>query len=215
MNWNDYEALWKRQPPPAGATADLAMLQDTFEAKRRKLTKVLLVRDSVEGFGGLIFALLFAGMAWRIGRSGWPILVGVALVAGVSLVFVRDFFRIRRRRLGPEAPMLAKLEAEIAELRHQRRLLANIGLWYFLPYLAAIVVIGTTLGRVNHGHAPPGLLRELLTTPATLAWIVALVAVFSVAIFWAWRANRGAVKTQIDPRLAELEKLRREILLDG
>lgn len=212
MNWNDYEALWKRQAPPVGATADITALKDTFAAKRRKLTKLLLVRDALEGFGGVIVAVAFAAVAWRIGRPGWPILLGATLVLGVSLVFVRDFFRIRRSRLGPEAPMLAKLDAEIAELRHQRRLIANLGLWYFLPYVVAIVIVGTTLARTRGRGAPPELLVALLTTPATLAWIIVLTGVWGFAIFWAWRANRDAVKKQIDPRLAELEKLRRDFL---
>ena len=37
MNWNDYEAVWKRQELPVGADADLATLRETFETKRRKM----------------------------------------------------------------------------------------------------------------------------------------------------------------------------------
>jgi membrane protein implicated in regulation of membrane protease activity len=211
MNWNDYESIWKRQPPPVGASADIAALRATFETKRRKLAATLLVRDSLEGFGGFVFALVFAGVAWRIGSRGWPILAGAVIILGISLVFLRDWWRRRRTRPGPAAPLLVRVDDELAELRHQRRLLANIGLWYFLPYLAAIAVIGSTLGRVNRGAAPPGFLLTLLTTPATLAWIVILFAVFAAAIVWAWRANRDVVKNQIDPRIVELEKLRREV----
>ena len=40
MNWNDYEAVWKRQALPVGADADLATLRETFETKRRKMAAV-------------------------------------------------------------------------------------------------------------------------------------------------------------------------------
>jgi len=211
MNWDDWELLWRRQDPPAGKAADLVALKETFEPKRRKLARAVLVRNLLEGVGGIIMVAVFAGMAWRVGRGGWPILIGAALILGVSLVFLRDLLRVRRCRLGPEAPLLAKLAAEIAELRQQRRLLANIGTWYFLPYLAAIIIIGGTLAHASGRKAPPGFLVALLTTPLSLAWIIVLTASIGLALFWAWRANRDAVHRQIDPRIEELEKLQREL----
>jgi len=211
MNYDDWEMLWRRQEPPIGKAADLEALKVTFEPKRRKLARAVLVRNLLEGYGGFLMAAIFVGLAWRIGRAAWPILIGAGLILGVSVVFLRDLRRVRRSRLGPEAPMLAKLAAEIAELRHQRRLLSHVGTWYFLPYLAAIVIIGSTLAVVSGRKAPPGLLLELLTTPASLAWIIVMIATIGLALFWAWRANRLAVRKHLDPRLEELEKLQQEL----
>lgn len=212
MNWNDWEMIWRRQEPPVGASADLTKLKESFEPKRRKLARALLVRNSIEGVGGALLALMIASVTWRTGQAGWPILIGAALILGVSVVFIRDLLRLRRNRLGPEAPLLAKVEAEIAELRHQRRLIDYLGTWYFLPYVAAIVIIGSTLARTSARRAPPGLLTAILTTPATLAWVLILVGTTAVAIFWAWRANRNSLHQRLDPRLEELEKLRRDLL---
>lgn len=212
MNWSDYEAAWKRQPPPVGFAADLNTLRADFERQRRKLAATLLLRNSIEGFGGIVMAGAFALAAVRIGRDGWPILVGAALILTVAVVFVRDFLRRRRVRVGPEMPLLVRLDAEIAELQHQRWLVANLGWWYFLPYLTAIAVIGAALARTTGRHAPPGLLVALLTTPATLGWIIAIFGVTGFGIAWAWRASRRAVTQRINPRIEELEKLRREIL---
>ena len=66
--------------------------------------------------------------------------------------------------------------------------------------------------RVVSGRkAPPGLLLELLTTPASLAWIIVMIATIGLALFWAWRANHLAVRKHLDPRLEELEKLQQEL----
>ena len=37
--------------------------------------------------------------------------------------------------------MRAKLEADLAELRHQRRLLLNVWAWYLAPCLGAIIIV--------------------------------------------------------------------------
>jgi hypothetical protein len=212
MNWNDWEMIWRRQEPPVGADADLAMLKRTFEAKRRKLACGLLVRNLVEGVGGVFGAAVLVGFALYVGARGWPILIGAALILGVSVVFLRDLLRIRRNRLGSEAPLLARIEAEIAELHQQRRLLTNVGTWYFLPYLAAGAIAAITLARTTGPKAPPGHLIALLTTPITLAWIIILTGTTGFSLYWAWRDNGINARKRGELRLEELEKLRRDLL---
>jgi MFS family permease len=209
MNWDDWEMIWRRQEPPVGADADVALLRQTFEPKRRKLARGLLVRNAIEGVGGVLGAALLVGFAWHVGPAGWPILLGAALILGVAVVFLRDLVRIRRSRVGPEASLLAKLEAEIAELRHQRRLLTNIGTWYFLPYLLAMAIVASTTARIK---VPAGVLTALLTTPAALAWIVVLAGTTAFFIGWAWWDNGVVARKRCELRLAELEKLHREIV---
>jgi len=215
MNWNDWEMIWRHQELPAGAGADLAILKQTFEPKRRKLRRGLLVRNILEGFGGAFISALLAVGGWRLGAGGWRLGLGTTLIFGVSLVFVFDFFRAHRSRLTPSATLLAKIETEITELRHQRRLIANIGTWYFLPYILAIGLIGNALWDRNDRHAPPGLLHELLTTPASLGWIVIMLTFTTAALWWAWRAHLKIVRNRLDPRLDELEKLLCDILSSG
>jgi hypothetical protein len=212
MNWNDYEAIWKRQELPVGAGADLTDLRATFETKRRKLARGLFVRDLIEGFGGALLALAFGTWAWRTGRAGWPFAVGVLLILGVASVFLHSWLRSRRTRLGPEAALLVRLDLNIAELRHQRRLLDNIGKWYLTPYVIAIGLMGWDLSRYAGRRAPPGLMREMLTAPLTLAWILVLLLVILWAFWWWWRGIQHVVHQRIDPRLEELMKMRRDVL---
>lgn len=214
MNWTDYEAVWKRQEPPIGAAADLAHIHATFEVKRRKLAATLLVRNLTEGVLGVLTALGLIGYACWLGKAGWPIALGAALIFGVSWVFVRDLLRRRRQRLGPEATLLTKLDSEISELHHQRRLLRRIGLWYFLPFLAALALIVTAVVHHLRIKLPSELLIALLTTPRSAIFIY-LMAITAAGLWWTWRHAQDAEKKRIDPRIQELEKMRCDLLDPG
>ncbi len=202
MNWNDYEAVWRRQPLPLGAMADLATIKETFEAKRRKMAATLFVRDIAEASAGIVVCVVFAFFWWQQGAKGWPIGLAIALTLGVTLSFVRERIRANRYQIGEEAPMLAKLEADMAELRHQRRLLLNVWKWYLAPLGAAgLIVLANFLFR-----APAWALT------LHLLFLAGFLPVFGFTFWFAWKINRRAVRQRIEPRLLELEKLRSELL---
>jgi hypothetical protein len=212
MNWNNYESVWKGQDLPAG-TADLAALRETFESQRRKLAARLFARDLLEGSAGLLVSGVFAYCWWHVGREGWPLAFAIALILGVAGFFVRERFRVRARRLGPDATLLAKVEADLAELRRQRHLLLHLWSWYLLPCLGAIVIVVATLVRVLILQAPPGFFPALRSHPAALVWIAVYLLVVLPVCFWgAGFVNRLAVRRQIEPRLAELEKLHGDLV---
>jgi hypothetical protein len=202
MNWNEYEAAWKSQELPAGA--DPAALRATFEAKSRRLHGTLLVRDLTEAGAGLAVIAANALFWWKIRAAGWPMVFAIALILGVSLFFVRERLRARRLRLGAEAPLLAKVEADITELRHQRRLLRTLWAWYLGPCACAVAIQAGVAIR----HAPSW-------DPLRSSMILLTFSAFFALVFWlAWAINRRALRRRIEPRLLELEKLRRELLAD-
>lgn len=215
MNLSDYEAVWKRQELPQGEAADLIDLKQTFETKRRKMEHTILLRNSFEGVGGIAASLGFGLLTWRLGLIDWPIVLGLLLIAGVSCVFLHDWWRFRRARLGPEASLLAKLKANIVELRHQRRLVAHMGKWYLTTYTVAILLLGYGLSQQVGRGAPSGFLITLLTTPSTATYIVILLVIPIAATVWWWRDVQKGIRLRIDPRLAELEKLHRELVSSG
>ena len=213
MNLSDYEAIWKRQEVPLGMAADLADLKNTFEVKRRKFERTIVLRNSIEGVGGIIGSVgLILLPWWLFGITGWPFILGVMIILGVSSIFLRDMLRFRRVRLGPEASMLAKLENYIAELHHERHLFAHVGKWYVTPYFVAFSLYFYGFLR----HAGPRIgsdeLIALFTTPNTLAWIVILISTPTLAIFWWWRDVQSSIRLRIDPRIEELEKLRQSLV---
>jgi len=201
MNWSDYEAVWKRQPLPTGVNADIVEIKSTFETKRRKLHATLLVRDYSEAGAGLVVATVFGWQWWVLGAAGWPISIALLLVLFVSGVFVRERWRVRRCRLGGGASLVEKVSADLSELRHQRHLLLNVGVWYLAPLGIAVVIV---LGSISHSRPAWDPVRSPLFLGGYGLFCLSL-------FFFVWIMNRRAVRKQLEPRIAELEKLLREL----
>ena len=201
MNWSDYEGVWKRQELPGGQTADVGGLAATFETKRRKMAAVLQARDILEGCAGLIGTAGYGLAWWQLGRSGWPIVFAMGLVLGVVAVFVRERIRALRGQLGLNSSLLTKIDADIAELRHQRHLALGIWKWYLGPIAVSMVIV---VGTLSHSRQPWDVARDPL-------FLGGLGVFFALMLWFAWEINRRAVRKQIDPRIEELMKLRREI----
>jgi hypothetical protein len=203
MNWNDFEAVWKRQELAVGREAvDLPSLQRSFEAKRRKFAAMLLVRDWIEIAACAVVIVCYAKFWMKVGRSGWPMSIAILLVLGVGLVFLRERLRTRRQRLGPDAPLLKKIQADLTELQHQRRLLMKVWGWYIGPCFVAILVhAGVIISQASPGSS--------IRTPLSLVG----VGIFLALLCWfTWAINRQSVRKQIEPRMEELEKLQSDLL---
>lgn len=137
----------------------------------------------------------------------------IALLLGIAGFFVRERLRAHRLRLSPDVPLVAKVAADLAELRHQRQLLLSIWSWYLLPCLGAIVIGCLTVVRVLIIKGPPGFFSALWQHPAALAWIIFYFAIVLPLCFWGvWALNRRAVRKQLEPRLEELEKLHQALI---
>jgi hypothetical protein len=197
MNWNDLKSVWAGQSLLSGPYADIAALRDEFEAKRRRLARVLFWRDVREAAAALFVAGVFAHM----GPVGWPTALAVVLMLGLAGFFVWERFRAHQQKVGADASLVAKLEAEIAELRRQRGLLLNVGTWYLAPCMGA-AAIGAATALI---HAPKPLAAKL----AAGAIMLILLALVSWGV---WALNRWAVRKCLDPRLEELKKLHQSLL---
>jgi hypothetical protein len=216
MNWNDCEVIWKRQEPPVGADADVAVLARTFEAKRRKLARGLFVRDISEGATGMFLSAFMAFVWWKLGRDAWPMAIAIGLALALSVFFFSERVRAHRLVLGPAATMISKLEAEITELRHQHRLLFNVGTWYLAPVGAIWATMVVTIIRHARIHDRPGAptFADLMGNPSTAGFIILYFGIIVPLTFWGtWFINRRAARKRIEPRIEELEKLRRELLV--
>ncbi|HRI81951.1 MAG TPA: hypothetical protein PLF88_05915, partial [Opitutaceae bacterium] len=99
------------------------------------------------------------------------------------------------------APLRTRLEAEIAELDHQRRLLRNVAWWYLLPLLVAIALLVWSVHL-----AVPGQLTTAMVW--RLVWFGAIMAGVGAVTLW---LNRQAVRRTIEPRLRELQAALREL----
>jgi hypothetical protein len=205
MNWNDLEIIWRKQELPRGVDADVATLEQTFEAKSRKLAVALMMTDVSEASAGVLGSVAFGFIWWQQKKVGWPIAFAILLILGVTAVFIRERLRTRRNRAEPGTTLLVKLDADIAELRRRRRLVLSMWRWYLAPIAGAIIIVGATISM----NRPPW---DIARDPYFLAGFALF---FAGTLWFAWVINRRAVQKQIEPRLAELEKLRENILSTG
>lgn len=198
MNWDDLDGIWRGQEPPKGAEADVSELARTFEVRHRRQAVSVAVSHTAEAGAGVFVAIMMVPLAWHVGPFGWLIWLAVALILGVSAFFVSERLRTRRAHVGPEASILAQIDSDIAALRRRRRFVHNIVLWHLAPIGAAMALVFTALVL----HAPAwNPLREPIV-------ILGFSAFFTTALVFAWAINRRAMRKQIEPRIAELEKLR-------
>lgn len=201
MNFDDLKDVWNRQALPDWKSLDVAALEREFAAKQQKLARTLFWRDLREAAAGFFVAVVFGRVGWHMGRSGWPIAFAVLIVLGLSVFFLLERVRVRRQRLGADASLVARLDAEIAEQRRQRRLLSGVAVWYLGPiYLAAAIFMATTLA-----HAPVPMRARLISA----GFMVLTFALTGWGVVW---LNRRAVRRVIAPRLQELEQWRQSLI---
>lgn len=202
MNWNDLQSIWERQEPPVEPSGDLA-IRNTFETNRRKLAARLFWRDVREAAAGLLSAGYFTYVAWHRGKAYWPVGIAVLLILGVSVFFVLERVRVRRQRLHLDASLLAKLESDIAELRHQRHLLVEVSKWYLAPLVGAVAIIIATDVMNRPAHFATWNMKIFmpcyLVACALLTWGI-------------WKLNQRVARRKIEPLITELEKLRDKVL---
>lgn len=197
MNWTDLELIWKQQEAPGAMPADSAALRHRLEARRRKIAQTLFWRDVK---GGTILLGISAYLAYKGWRLNWPLgplALGILPMVAVAGVFIWERLRLRGLNVGMDATLLARLVAERDELRHQRRLMLNVGKWFVAPLLFSFGILWHT----GFGQKP-GLWQE----HSPLFWggygvFCVFACVLTVII------NRRYVRTTIDPQLAELEQL--------
>ncbi|HYP18059.1 MAG TPA: hypothetical protein VEQ65_12680 [Opitutus sp.] len=200
MNWEEMEKTWADQRAAAWPAERLAALEQEFTAKQRKLGRTLFWRDVREAAVGIFAAAVIARTGWQMGAQGWPVVIAVVLLLGLSGFFIRERIRVRRAQPAADVPLLARLDAEIAEQRRQHRLLSRVATWYLAPILAAGAVFGATV-LVN---APLPLAARL----AVGALMVAILAGCGAGTLW---LNRRVVRLAIEPQLRELESWRKNL----
>lgn len=198
MNWNELQRAWQgellRLSPGRWNPAD-------FAARRRRLARTLAVRDWTEAAAGAVVASGFACFLLFFRISDWRGWAAVLLTAMVSVAFVRERWRARRARPPVEAALLARLEAEIVELRHQRNLLRGILWWYLSPLGVAMLLF--TWSLFAHIEAAG------VTPDVTMLWFLGAATLgLGAAIWW---LNRWTVRAWLEPLLEACERERAEL----
>lgn len=119
-----------------------------------------------------------------------------AILACLPMTYVA-VIRQKRPAVAPAHSLSEHLRESIASVRHQVRLLRSVLWWYLAPLALSLMLIhvdGAKSGRVHFDG------RLLFSS-------VVAVAVF----FGVWKLNQRVVRTDLEPRLREFEKMLTEL----
>ncbi|HUJ27009.1 MAG TPA: hypothetical protein VLW85_13375 [Myxococcales bacterium] len=193
MKWTDCEDAWRRQPAGAATAAEIAALQAGFEATSRQLARRRRLRAAIEMSMGPLVSIAIACRWLFTGRGGLATLVAILLILGG---FTASWLMCRRSRQAPsqDAPLLVKVEADIAGLESDRRLLVTMRTSVYGAVIAVVLLVPFVIYIAIDRRAD--------------SFAVAFSIYFSATLIAGWLLNRREVRRRIDPRLDELEKLR-------
>lgn len=204
MNFDDYESLWRAQPAPfpAVTTAERAFVFDRIRQEARRFDRTIFWRDTREIFVALVLSIQLALSAWHdtgAGHIAWGLWIAVALILGVAINLLIDR-RHMPRPPAAEAALIEQIDAALAGLQHQARVLSRVPTHYALPLALATMCAGLDSRFQREGLAA-------LWSPG--GFVVIAVSLL-VGSFVNW-LNRLAVRRVLQPKIAELEQLRREL----
>jgi len=195
VKWNDLSRLWNAQHAPVMPEAEIESLLDRVRRHHRAFRRTVFWRDLRESLVGLLLAAFFSYIAFTetgYGRAGAFILVAACL--GITGVFAWTRMHARAIRHSGAENLRREMEAALAEVEFQIRLIRNVRWWYLLPLVIGIMA---------------WLFGSLLESP-TLSSLVGFVLVFPiVGIVFAWvdKLNRNAVREDLTPRAESIKSL--------
>jgi Ca2+/Na+ antiporter len=191
MNLDEARRVWRSQTMPEGPKRSESEMLQFVKRESSAFDRTIARRDRREVIAGIVVAALFFPL---LVDGPWLSRVGVLVVLAAVLLIHRRLAAARRVEASERVDLsLAELlETERTKVNGQIRLLESVVSWYIIPPAvgAMLVVIGLD----------------------GLSWFTAGYTVFTLAVsVIVYRMNRLAVRHDLRPRRAELERLIHEL----
>ena len=151
-----------------------------------RMDKVIQKRDWLEISTAVLVVIAFGVMLFLF--DNFYTKLGCALIALSSVMIVGVLRRYRKRKQQADLLISKHIRAELKFYRNQRRMLKSVSIWYILPIFAGLTLF--YLGLVGNWSEFVGF---TLINLGVMIFVVYL--------------NRQAIRKEIDPIIASLEKL--------
>jgi len=185
--------LWRDQPTRSPNVEEDQMLTQVKQ-DARSFDRTTLWRDARETIAAIA---VLAFMGWRSwSEAGWLPKAGFAVATICMLFTITHMLRARRLhgRVGDDASLVDRLQAELHKLEVQAELLASVMSWYLLP-----IAVGTTAWML--ALDPPRGTGKLAVS------LMGLTVVFGFTGWVVWKLNQYVLRAELRPRIEELQGL--------
>jgi hypothetical protein len=190
MTPDPLQAAWQSQPQPA---VDSDRLVREFRQGQEKFAATILWRDAREVGVSLVLLPVWVVMGVWIGLP-WTWYLVMPGIVWIAAFMTADRMRQRRRRAGPDAPLVRGVESSLAEVEHQIWLLRNVAWWYLLPLAVPMLAFfGHIFWQASRGNVWE------MAVATSIA--VVIVGVVNAGVYW---INQKAVRSTLEPRRQEL-----------
>lgn len=182
MNFDELETVWRGGDD--GRSAEEAQAIESARARAEQIDRAVRRRDWLETLIALAMAPLFGWMA--LNSASWTSTLGAWIVTAACLLIPVRLRLARRATPDRGLPVARAVEAELAAIRAQQRLLGSVAWWYLTPLGAGVILF--------FSGAP-------VSTWTKVAYAAAVVGIY----VWMLRLNLHAVRAKLDPVARELE----------
>lgn len=152
-----------------------------------------------------LFVLVFGSLGtvvfhWLSGDSlGWLSRLGVLTFVAASAIVAIALLKARKIARSDDWTLRSRLESEIEYLEKQKKLGYDVGSWFLVPMLPAIILLSLGGYHDRTGSYTPG--------PSLWVYYLVCVAVYGVTY---WLCRREAEKS-LGPLLTKVKSLHREL----
>ena len=201
MNFEELQNAWQADAATSRPIVDAHLLAAVRQGSRT-FSRQIFWRDVREIAASFVVAGVFGKVALDAqaeGATAWPAWVAAILPLGVAAYFLIDRYFMHRRATPQGDTVVAEIERAAAAVRHQIWLLRNVLWWYILPLALCSIMLGVQV--ILYGPD---------NFPTWARWTIGALVLLPTGLFdwWIWKLNQNAVRTELEPRLAELEQQR-------
>lgn len=202
MKPDEMKQAWQSEASHARLAIDPDLLLAEVRRNERTFAAMIFCRDLREvGVSLLLIPVwIYLGLRQQSPWTWWLAIPALLWIAGFMLV---DRHR-HSLRPAPQEPLRQQVEASLAQVEHQIRLLRNVLWWYILPFVLPVLAF---FAQVTWREFGGGWLPMLL---AAIPFAIT-IGVFAF-VYW---LNQHAVRTTLEPRRRELQALADELNAEG
>jgi hypothetical protein len=198
MSPDDFQQAWQASSAQSRITIDADVLVKEVRRNQQQFACTILTRDIREVGVALILipVWLFLGARLSLPWSWYLTIPGLIWVAAFMVV---DRRRHSQRQPEPDEPLREQIKYSLAQVEHQIWLLRNVLWWYILPVAIPCLAFFAQIAWESFARG-----RELVDFVPPFLFSATVCGGVMLFVYW---LNQKAVRSSLEPRRAELERL--------